>query len=197
MSYDINLINRKTKKVLTMRNPGYVRSGTVPAELNEYGELVQAKQIETSINITYNYASYYYDAAEGDQRFLVEEDGEMKNGGIRGVYGKPAMEAFHMLMDLYNRIFHKYFDTEKLEWKTGERQRAHLYDENGNEYDDPIYAILHDLPRTEEIETYTVSEGDTENYWEKTAANAIAPLLDMAHMTVEHLYDEDAVWDGD
>ena len=197
MSYDINLINRKTKKVLTMRNPGYVRSGTVPAELNKYGELVQAKQIATSINITYNYASYYYDAAEGDPRFLVEEDGKMENGGIRGVYGKQAMEAFHMLMDLYNRIFHKYFDTEKLEWKTGERQRAHLYDENGNEYDDPIYAILHDLPRTEEIETYTVSEGDTENYWEKTAANAIAPLLDMTHMTVEHLYDEDAVWDGD
>lgn len=197
MSYDIDLINRKTKKVLTMRNPGYVRGGTVPAELNEYGELVQAKQIEVSINITYNYASYYYDAAEGDPRFLVEEDGEMKNGGIRGIYGKTAGEAFFMLMDLRRRIMDKYYDAKKDEWKIGNRQRAHLYDENGNEYDDPIYAILHDLPRTEEIEDYTVSEGDISNYWEKTAANAIQPLVDMGYMSMEYLYDDDAVWDGD
>lgn len=197
MSYDIDLINRKTKKVLPMRHPEYVRGGTVPAELNEFGELVQAKQIDTSINITYNYASYYYDAAEGDPRFLVEEDGKIKNGGIRGIYGKTAGEAFSMLMDLRRRIMDKYYDAKKEEWKIGNRQRAHLYDENGNEYNDPIYAILHDLPRTEEIEDYTVSEGDTSNYWEKTAANAIQPLVYMGHMSMEYLYDDDAVWDGD
>lgn len=46
MSYDIDLINKNTKKILQMKNPAYVRGGTMPAEFNINGDLVQALQTE-------------------------------------------------------------------------------------------------------------------------------------------------------
>ena len=55
MSYDIELINRRTKQPLLLSQPQYIRGGTVKAELDENGNLVQAKETEASINITYNY----------------------------------------------------------------------------------------------------------------------------------------------
>ena len=197
MSYDISLINKNTKQPLLLHHPQYLRGGMVPKELSN-GELVQAMNTHAELNITYNYSRYYYEASDGDERFFVtNENGEKKNGGIRGLYGKTAAESLPMLTDMIERIKRKYMDQETGKWSVTKRKKVHFYDENGIEYKDPINAILNSLPYRKEEEVYEVSEGDTSNYWESTAANAIIPLMDMLHMAVEHLSDEEAVWDGD
>lgn len=58
MSYDIELINRKTKQPLLLSQPQYIRGETVKAKLDENDNLVQTKETEASINITYNYSHY-------------------------------------------------------------------------------------------------------------------------------------------
>ena len=219
MSYDISLINNNNKQPLLLYHPQYLRGGMVPKELSN-GELVQAMNTHAELNITYNYSRYYYEASDGDERFFVtNENGEKKNGGIRGLYGKTAAESLPMLTDMIERIKRKYMDQETGAWYVTKRKKfylydengnllmktaslatetkVHLYDENGSEYRDPINAILNDLPYRKEEKIYEVSEGDMSNYWEGTAANAIIPLMDMLHMAVEHLSDEEAVWDGD
>ena len=197
MSYDISLINKNTKQPLLLHHPQYLRGGMVPKELSN-GELVQAMNTHAKLNITYNYSRYYYEASDGDERFFVtNENGEKKNGGIRGLYGKTAAESLPMLTDMIERIKKKYMDQETGAWYVTKRKKFYLYDENGVEYKDPINAILNSLPYRKEEEVYEVSEGDTSNYWESTAANAIIPLMNMLHMAVEHLSDEEAVWDGD
>ena len=202
MSYDIELINRKTKQPLLLSQPQYIRGGTVKAELDENGNLIQAKETEASINITYNYNHYYVEATRDDRRFFKQEadaEGNVmeSSAGIRGLYGKTAAESLPMLTDMIERIKRKYMDQETGKWSVTKRKKVHFYDENGIEYKDPINAILNSLPYRKEEEVYEVSEGDTSNYWESTAANAIIPLMNMLHMAVEHLSDKEAVWDGD
>ena len=202
MSYDIELINRKTKQPLLLSQPQYIRGGTVKAKLDENDNLVQTKETEASINITYNYSHYYVEATRDDRRFFKQETNAEGNvtensAGIRGLYGKTAAESLPMLRDMIERIKKKYMDQETGEWSVTKRKKVHFYDENGVEYKDPINAIINSLPYRKEEEIYEVSEGDTSNYWEGTAANAIIPLIDMLYMTVEHLFDEEAVWDGD
>lgn len=202
MSYDIELINRKTKQPLLLSQPQYIRGGTVKAELDENGNLIQAKETEASINITYNYNHYYVEATRDDRRFFKQEadaEGNVmeSSAGIRGLYGKTAAESLPMLTDMIERIKRKYMDQEAGKWSVTKRKKVHFYDENGVEYKDPINAILNSLPYRKEEEVYEVSEGDTSNYWESTAANAIIPLMNMLHMAVEHLSDKEVVWDGD
>ena len=202
MSYDIELINRKTKQPLLLSQPQYIRGGTVKAELDENGNLIQAKETEASINITYNYNHYYVEATRDDRRFFKQEadaEGNVmeSSAGIRGLYGKTAAESLPMLTDMIERIKRKYMDQATGKWSVTKRKKVHFYDENGVEYKDPINAILNSLPYRKEEEVYEVSEGDTSNYWESTAANAIIPLMNMLHMAVEHLSDKEAVWDGD
>lgn len=72
-----------------------------------------------------------------------------------------------------------------------------MYDENGNIIKDPIRAITSNIPHTSKEIEYSISEGDESNYWEATAANAIKPLRMMIHMAVEHISNENAVWEGD
>lgn len=202
MSYDIELINRKTKQPLLLSQPQYIKGGTVKAKLDENDNLVQTKETEASINITYNYSHYYVEATRDDRRFFKQEANAEGNvtensAGIRGLYGKTAAESLPMLRDMIERIKKKYMDQETGEWSVTKRKKVHFYDENGVEYKDPINAIINSLPYRKEEEIYEVSEGDTSNYWEGTAANAIIPLMDMLYMAVEHLFDEEAVWDGD
>ena len=122
MSYDIELKNKVTGETATMRHPQYVRGGNVPARLNPMtGRLEQAEQIEASINITYNYSHYYYEATDGDTRFAHDKvsahyadgtHGPIKTEyGIRGLYGKTPAESIPMLMDMIEKIKQNY--TEK------------------------------------------------------------------------------------
>lgn len=72
MSYDIDLVHKDTRETMKLPCPLFVRGGTVPAAVNPMtGRLEQAPTEEASINITYNYASYYYEATDGDDRFRV------------------------------------------------------------------------------------------------------------------------------
>lgn len=82
MSYDIEL-HRRNGDVVYADTPFLMHGGTVPAYVDEHDVLRRATQREAHVNITYNYARYYYDATEGDVRF---EQGS----GIRGLYGKTA-----------------------------------------------------------------------------------------------------------
>lgn len=209
MSYDIELRNKKTKEVAMMRHPQYVRGGTVPAEIDPLsGKLVQSQQTEASINITYNYGRYYYEATEGDARFANEQvsayyaDGTQgpveTRYGIRGLYGKTPAESIPMLMDMIEKIKNKYTD-ENGNWIETERTKT-LYYKDGIEVD-PIKVLLSDKDTYYSLEKkevkYTISEGPGKDYWEATAANAIAPLQTMIIMATDNLTNDDVVWDGD
>lgn len=201
MSYDISLIDPKTNKVALMKDSMFVRGGTVPAN-KIAGKLHHAAQKEASINITYNYSKYYYEATDGDDRFAHDEiscyyadgtTGPIKTEyGIRGLYGKTGAESVSLLGDMIIRIKQKYTD-ENGNWLTDKRSKVIYYDEYGNEVDHLNIYSGHVKVTEKKIE-YEVSEGDTDNYWERTAANAIKALEQMLFMALECL---DSVWEGD
>lgn len=206
MSYDIELINKETKEVAKMEHPQYIRGGTVPAKMNmETCRLEHDIQVEARINITYNYSRYYYEATEGDERFAHDEvsayyaDGTTgpieTQYGIRGLYGKTPSESIPMLMSMIINIENKY-KNEKGEWIETERKKV-AYFKNGVELDNPISEILHGEYLDRKEEKYMISEGDTSDYWQATAANAIKPLLDMLVMATDNLLEKDVIWSGD
>lgn len=199
MSYDIRIVDKTTKDEQYLPVPMFVRGGTVPASYNKYtGQLEQTQSKEAHINVTYNYARYYYEATEGDDRFLnVTYD--KRHYGIRGLYGKTPSESIPMLQDIVRRIKDKYTDRDG-NWLTTKRTRTHVYDKNGNEIDEhPIVIALTRKNDTYsyEDEEYEVYEGDTSNYWEATAQNAIIPLMDMIAMASQFFDEDNLVWDGD
>ena len=187
MSYDISL-ETKTEKIATIQKPFLMRGGNVPCMEDANGMLIQTPQTKAHVNITYNYARYFYEATKGDARFIVDDD----NAGIRGLYGKTASDSIPLLCDMVARIRHRY-QNEDGTWKTGKRTKTVVYDADGNDISN-TYRFGEDY-RKEEIE-YTVSEGDTANYWESTAANAILALQQMLHLAIECI-GEDVVWNGD
>lgn len=202
MGYYIEILKRGTNDALQMKTPDYFRGSNVPAEIDpETGNLVQAKQTEASIGITYNYSPYYYKATEGDACFygdVVDEDAsEFKNLGIRGLYGKSPEEAIPLLMNMIARIKADNTDDEG-NWLTGERERKHYYDANGDEIQDYILHLIRKdgVIQREEVEKYTVSEGDDSDYWEPTAANAIRSLRELLRMCIECV-GMDGFIDGD
>ena len=200
MSYDISLINRKTGKSCTMAKQR-IRGGTVPAEYDEItGRLVHAPQTSCDINITYNYSPYYHDATQGDENFAHEETFHGKpeiEYGVRGLYGKTAKESIPMLEKMISEIDRMNKD-ENGEWKISIHVRHHYFYKDGKECNDPIHAMLHDkIKLIQKDEKYSVSEGDTSDYWEATAANAMIPLMDMLNMALTNMNNPDAVWDGD
>lgn len=193
MSYDIRLVDPVTKEQLysdvahDMRGGMYAIGGTT----------------ELWLNITWNYAHYYYEATDGDKRFAHEEITGYTNGepdgveiqyGIRGIYGKTGAESIPMLKDLIDRIESNYKD-ENGEWKSGRRKRPVVCDMYGHRLDMDVYeAKRNNIKHTVETEEYDVSEGDTSSYWEETAANAIRPLHQLIAMAQIR---PDGVWEGD
>lgn len=197
MSYDIDLVNKKTRETVSLNRPQFIRGGTVPAVLDEVtGRLVQTTQRDASINITYNYSPYFYGATEGDKRFEHTDSKGEVGYGIRGLYGKSAIESIPMLKDMIARIIEKYQD-EHGDWLVTERKKSHYFDKNGNEITDPIRGILHGEEYEVKEEVYEVSEGDTSDYWEATAGNAIESLWNMIFIATDQMMNKDAVWDGD
>lgn len=175
MSYDIRLVDPVTKEQLhsdlkhDMRGGMFALGGTT----------------ELWLNITYNYAHYYYEATDGDKRFAHEEITGYTNGepdgteiqyGIREIYGKTGAESIPMIKDMIDRLESKYKD-ENGEWKIARRKRCVVYDEDGNRTKMDVYeAYRANIKYTIKTEEYNISEGDTSYYWEDTAANAIRPL---------------------
>lgn len=190
MSYDIELKHRDGSEVL-VDTPFFMRGGTVPAAVDAAGNLVQCAQREAHVNITYNYAHYYYEATDGDERFANTSDSDVVYG-IRGLYGKTAAESIPMLHDMIERIRKRYTDEDGT-WKVTSRKKTIYFDKTGKE-------VPWDFDKLSEYTskevTYEISEGDTSNYWESTALNAILPLMDMVHLAIACILD-DVVWDGD
>lgn len=185
MSYDISLIDTKTNKPCSMPRQK-IRGGTVPAELDpSTGILVQSSQTECSINITYNYSPYY-------EIFVNEAD-----CGIRGIYHMTAKDSIPILEKMIEDISTRYQD-ENHNWKTKTCTRTHYYYKDGTECFDIINAFLSKHVELNKVEEkYSVSEGDTSDYWQATAANAIIPLTDMLNMALCNMNNKDAVWEGD
>lgn len=192
MSYDISLKDPVTKETIELTEPHFMRGGTYAVGGTK----------ELWLSITYNYASYYYEATDKDPRFAHDEvscyyaDGTKgpieTEYGIRGIYGKTGAESIPMLEDMIRRITEKY--QKDGEWIETERTKARWYDENGNEVEDPFHMILQGKNVTKEEYTVMVSEGDTDDYWEATAVNAIKPLHQLIAMAKMR---PDGVWDGD
>ena len=193
MSYDIRLVDPVTKEPLhtkvnhDMRGGMYAMGGTT----------------ELWLNITWNYAHYYYEATDGDKRFAHEEvtgytngkpDGMKTEYGIRGIYGKTGAESIPMLEDMINKIESTYKD-ENGDWKTARRKRRVVYDEDGYRTKMDVYeAARSNIKYTVKTEEYDISEGDTSNYWTDTAANALRPLHQLIAMA---RIRPDGVWEGD
>ena len=204
MSYDIRLKHTKTDETAVMKHPQLIRGGTVRAMYNEQtGQLEQAKQVEADINVTFNYGKYYNEVTEGDTRFAHDEiSAYYANGtngpivtyyGIRGLNGKTAKESIQMLTDMIDKISKRYKDKDG-NWITTERTKT-IYLKDGKEVD-ALEALIHKKYDEEKQITYTVNEGSNGgSYWERTAANAIRPLLDMVMMATDNLTEDDVVWE--
>lgn len=194
MSYDIQLVDPVTKEPLhtnvthDMRGGMYALGGTT----------------ELWLNITWNYAHYYYEATDEDKRFAHEEisgynadgtPGPVKTEyGIRGIYGKTGAVSIPMLKDMIDRIEKKY-KTADGKWKSARRKRRVVYDEDGYRTKMDVYeAIRGNIKYTVKTEEYDISEGDTSDYWKETAANAIRPLHQLIAMAQIR---PDGVWEGD
>lgn len=183
MGYDISLLEPKTKKPIYLKTSFADHGNT----------MVMGGSSEAHLGITYNYANYYYDATEKDNRFAHKEDDKWEYG-IRGLYGKTGQESIPMLLSLIERISNKWMNEDGT-WKISERSRTHYFDEEGKEIEAPIPFLLGEIKISKkEEETYMVSEGDSSSYWEATAINAIVPLKDMLMMALER---PDGIWDGD
>ena len=107
MSYDIYLNNPETGEASKV-NSFLMTGGTVPCR-SVNGQLIQAEQTDAWINITYNYAKYYYAVTEGDERFAHRRSvsGEV-DYGIRGIYGKTGAESIPLLQLMIDRIHDRY-----------------------------------------------------------------------------------------
>lgn len=107
MSYDIYLNNPETGEVSKVSSY-LMTGGTVPCR-NVNGQLFQDEQTDAWINITYNYAKYYYAVTEGDERFAHRrsDSGEV-DYGIRGIYGKTGAESIPLLQLMIDRIHDRY-----------------------------------------------------------------------------------------
>ena len=134
MSYDIYLKDRVSGETIMLPIKHVMTGGTYQADYNPETKTFSPAAIRDAwLNITYNYGRYYYEAAEGDDRFYVEESGEYDNLGIRGIYGKSGSESINMLKDLASRIEMKY--KKDGEWINTIRKKTVFKDINGNDVD--------------------------------------------------------------
>ena len=80
------------------------------------------------------------------------------------------------------------------EWVVSTRKKTIYYDQNDNEIDwcDVVFEKVV-FERKEEVE-FEISEGDTNDYWQPTAANALKPLYQLIALAKMR---PDCIWDGD
>lgn len=177
MSYDITLKDPVTNK--TCEVPAHLLTGgTYAAEYHKENGTFTPKPItEAWLNITYNYSSYFREA----MKFV-----EGTENGIYDLNGKEAVICIPIITKMIEYIKEKYSDpvngdNNVRSWKTRVDKKIIYYDESGNKKDanDYLYAILTNKNTTDWTKQETeveVNEGDTIDYWESTAANAISSL---------------------
>ncbi len=190
MSYDIYLKDRVSGETIMLPIKHMMTGGTYQADYDEKTKTFSVAAIRDAwLNITYNYGHYYYEAAEGDERFCGEEG--LNNCGIRGIYGKTGLESIPMLKDLASRIESKY--KKDGEWITTRRSVSIFRDKDGVERH-PVELLAHKQEYTKEETEIDVNEGPNSDYWTDTAANAIKPLY---QLLVFAELRPDGVWAGD
>lgn len=203
MSYDLYLNDPVTKERLNV--PSHMMYGcNIPCRL-EGEELVPIATDKAYLNVTYNYSPYYcgafpakpdpevgeaaMEAWERDRkRFGIRSD----EGGIRAISGLSGAEAVPFLREMIRRITEKYQDIEG--WITTTRKKVwyeNLKDGSTCDTTDMFVMCLEAARETKSLndaekdlsktwlrkeQDVLVSEGDTKNYWDATAANALKPL---------------------
>lgn len=180
MSWDFTLKDPVTKETLDLPIKHLMTGGTYRADYNEKtGEFTPAKIQEAWLNVTYNYSKYYYEALK---------DTKYSKDGIRCLDGMSAVDSIDILTTIINNIEKNYkvddefISTQKERW---------FKDEYGLPYEQftPRYLQIQSEPYKKKV---TVYEGNTDNYWEDTAANALRPLYQL--LTMAKLRP-DGVWE--
>ena len=204
VSYDIRLIDAVSGETIQLPFEHMMKGGMCHARVREDGGLEAAATREAWLNITYNYARYYYEATDKDSRFAhdsvsaVYADGTVgpmvTKYGIRGIYGKSGAESIGMLEDMIERIEGKY--RKDGEWIESNRDGINYYDKDGNIVDDAdaMWAAIHGEEIRSEKFIERVSEGPNEDYWKATAGNALRPLYQLKAMAQLR---PDGIWSGD
>ena len=196
MSYDIHLTERVSGETIKLPIKHMMTGGTYQADCDERTKTFSPAAIQDAwLNITYNYSRYYYEAAEGDERFYGVEDRNddgYHNCGIRGIYGKTGLDSIPMLRDLASRIESKYRKVDG-EWITTKRKMTVFRDMEGKERH-PLEILGNETEYTQEEYEVEVNEGINSDYWTSTAGNAIKPLY---QLLVFAELRPDGVWDGD
>lgn len=177
MSYDITLKDPVTHE--TCEVPAHLLTGgTYAAEYHEENGTFTPKPItEAWLNVTYNYSSYFREA----MKFV-----EGTENGIYDLNDKEAVICIPIISKMIDYIKEKYSDpvngdNNVRRWKTRVDKKIIYHDESGNKKDanDYLYAILTNKNTTSWTKQETeveVNEGDTIDYWEFTAANAVSAL---------------------
>ena len=108
MSYDIYLRDPVTGE--TAEVPGHLMvGGTFRADYHpETGTFTPALNTEAHLNITYNYGSYYYEAAE--------------ENGIRSIYGMTGGDSIAVLEKMIKILETKYKKMKSGYIRNGTRQ---------------------------------------------------------------------------
>ena len=68
---------------------------------------------------------------------MIDEQGNLKNGGIRGIYGKTGLESISMLEDMISRITEKYYKDG--DWITTSRKMVRHRGQDGRIISYPEY----------------------------------------------------------
>lgn len=200
MSYDFYLNDPVTHARIQV--PGHMMHGGIMPCEHINGQLVPTTTTEAHINMTYNYSRYYYEALpsmnedEGD-RDQYDRDAETygiisEYRGVRSICDMSGAQAVPLLEEMIRRIEDRYKGPDG--WIATERTREQWENvEDGSVIDSgDMLSLLRDNRQKPEDEqkafeakwkhrTYTVlvNEGDTDDYWAETAANAIRPLYQL------------------
>lgn len=214
MSYDLYLRDPVTKETLEVTGH-LMYGGNIPCvEVN--GQLVPTTSTEAYLNITYNYAPYYYEAFPGKEDNERQFDADSRDfgitdeqGGIRSLNGITGAEAVRLLRQMILRITDKYKPDGK-NWIETERDESYyirrgnpgtkidpwtvfkenrLLERDGLSEEQAEREIRRRYERVEK--KITVSEGATGDYWQATAANAIKPLYQLIALSQMR---PDGVW---
>ena len=193
MSWDFSLKSPVTDETLTVESH-FMYGGNVKVEYVD-GKPVKLPNDLAELNVTYNYSPYYYEAARSFKDIT-------ETGGIRDLCGMFAVDAIDFINKLIEYIENKYRPNGQ--WTTATRTKFR-YDIKGYGNDLSLETYirwkfgsrekteeeLRELVTRREI-SYTVSEGDTSDYWEVTAANALIPLYQLRTLSKMR---PDGIWE--
>ena len=190
--------------------------GNVPCKIMN-GHFIPIPSTNAYLNITYNYARYYYEAfPSADENGNPEQNKADKEqfgiisdeGGIRSLNGVTGLAAVPILQEMINRISKKYKNQDGTWIVTRREEPIYIDSSTGKEVE--FYDVLSQYLQlkknsasTEEVESAAkryeekkkilhVDEGSNgDDYWTPTAANAIRPLYQL--ITLSRMRP-DGVW---